>query len=114
MPNNMKLKKLKKAGKILAATLAIIGVSMYNALHPKNVSNVSTPPSQTQVVNDYINTIKYNEFFTYDEQTESIPITLNNYDHMQLIDYIKTNSNQNHKVIIYHFPQTVNLKIGMQ
>lgn len=110
MPNNMKLKKLKKAGKILAATLAItttltagtIGVSMYNALHPKNVSNVSTPPSQTQVVNDYINTIKYNEFFTYDEQTESIPITLNNYDHMQLINYIKSNSNQEFQYSEYY------------
>ena len=102
MPNNMKLKKIKKAGKILAIALALtttltagtIGVSMYKALHPKNTSNVSTPPAQTQVVSDYIDTIKYNEFFTYDEQTESIPITLNNYDYLQLIDYINSNPNQ--------------------
>lgn len=100
MPENTKLKKAKKAGKILAIALAIsttittgtIAISMYNALHPKNYNDVITPPAQTEVVNDYIDTMTYNEFFTYDEPSTKIPIRLNNYDYMQLIDYINSNS----------------------
>ncbi len=97
MEKNYKLKRKRKTGRILAIALAAsisIGAAFVNANQNKyEIQN--TKPSQTQVVNDYIDTMKYNEFFTYDTPTQSIPITISNYEYMQLMDYI--NSKTSHE-----------------
>ena len=98
MKKNYKLRRKKNSGRILTIALTLaasisIGAALVSINQDKY--NMTTTPAPTQVVNDYIDTMKYNEFFTYDKPTEKIPITISNYDYMQLMDFIK--SNPDHK-----------------
>ena len=97
--SNPILKRIKKAGKILAITLAAattisacgLGIAMYNSLHPNQTpSNTPTSSYTQEVTNDYIDVITYNEFKTYDEESEKIPINLNNYNYMNVSNTLQS------------------------
>lgn len=100
--NNHILKKIKKAGKILGISLlatatittAGLGITMYNSLHPSKLNNQkpTAASSYTQVINDFIGTPTYNEFYTYDYETPKIPVNLSNYSYMNMLNSIETSA----------------------
>lgn len=96
--DNYILKRLKKAGKIIAistvaattAATGALGIAMYKSVHPSNSQSYQQPNSSyVEVVNDYIDIPTYNELNTYDEESTKIPIKLSDYSYMDTLNTIQ-------------------------
>lgn len=81
-----KLNKIAKSGLAigLAAIIALGTTACSTTSYtPSNSTSVSTT---TTVTNDYIDTLKTNEFKVYDEDTNTLAITLNDYNYMNFLN----------------------------
>ena len=118
--NNEKhvLKRIKKAGKILGITLLTtatiamgsLGINIYKGMHPtKEQTSYYQNTTYNEVINDHIGTTVYNEFNTYDEETPKISIRLSNYDYMNILDSLNSQSNNYRMSEYYGLDQAIDM-----
>lgn len=118
--NNEKhvLKRIKKAGKILGITLLTtatiamgsLGINIYKGMHPtKEQTSYYQNTTYNEVINDHIGTTVYNEFNTYDEETPKISISLSNYDYMNILDSLNSQSNNYRMSEYYGLDQAIDM-----
>ena len=83
-----KLNKIAKSGLAIGLAAMILLGSSGCALNPSYTSNSPSTTTSTTITNDYINTLKTNEFKVYDEDRNTITIKLSDYNYMNFLNMI--------------------------
>lgn len=83
-----KLNKIAKKGIAIGlAAILLLGASGCS-LSPNNTSSKPSTSTTITINNDYINTLKTNEFRVYDEDRNTTNITLSNVNYMKFLDLL--------------------------
>lgn len=113
---NYKLNKIKKVGIAVGLSLIISFSATACAggiLHLTNNTNSTKNTinsSQTQTItSDYIKALKSNEFNVYDEDQNTISISLTNYDHMNFVDQLTSPVTDFKLNEYYHIEEALNV-----
>lgn len=101
-----KLNKIAKKGVALGlATLLLLGTT---ACSDNNIP-YNNSSQTTTITNDYIDTLKTNEFKVYDEDTETLQITLNNYNYMNFLNELANDDYTFEMAKYYGLDEALNL-----
>lgn len=103
--NKYKLKRIGKRGIALGLILLLLGTTACT----KNTTYNDSQKPVTTITNDYIDTLKTNEFKVYDEDTETLQITLNNYNYMNFLNELANDDYTFRMAQYYGLDEALNL-----